>query len=375
MQTNEKRMGLIINPISGIGGSVSLKGSDGTAIQERARAMGAVPRAQERVGEALKPLLPFPGEFELITYPGEMGADTAVSCGFKPTVIGNIIPGKTTAADTQQAAQEMLAMGADLLLFAGGDGTARDIVSAVGTRMPVLGIPTGVKIYSAVYATNPRSAGELAALYLQGKAKELLEAEVVDIDEEDVRQGAVSVILFGYLKIPYRRALVQSLKSASPPSEQYSTGAIAATIVEQMIPNWLYILGPGTTTRAITDRLGLAKTLIGVDVLKDKQILASDVTEKELLGLLDQHLAKIIVTPIGGQGYIFGRGNQQISAEVIRRVGKENILVVSTKDKIVTLRRQPLLVDTGSPTVDRLLSGFLKVVTGYNEYTIYRVSS
>ena len=375
MQTNEKRMGLIINPISGIGGSVSLKGSDGTAIQERARAMGAVPRAQERVGEALKPLLPFQGEFELITYPGEMGADTAVLCGFKPTVIGNIIPGKTTAADTQQAAQEMLAMGADLLLFAGGDGTARDIVSAVGTRMPVLGIPTGVKIYSAVYATNPRSAGELAGLYLQGKAKELREAEVVDIDEEDVRQGAVSVILFGYLKIPYRRSLVQSLKSASPPSEQYSTGAIAATIVEQMIPNWLYILGPGTTTRAITDRLGLAKTLIGVDVLKDKQILASDVTEKELLSLLDQHLAKIIVTPIGGQGYIFGRGNQQISAEVIRRVGKENILVVSTKDKIVTLRRQPLLVDTGSPTVDRLLSGFLKVVTGYNEYTIYRVSS
>jgi len=375
MPPNEKQLGLIINPISGIGGAVSLKGSDGTSIQERARALGAVPRAQERAGEALRPLLPFQGEFELITYPGEMGADAAIVCGFKPAVIGKITSGNTTAADTQRAAREMQAMDVDLLLFAGGDGTARDIASAIGTQTPVLGIPTGVKIYSAVYATNPRSAGELAALYLHGKAKELREAEVVDIDEEDVRQGVVSVILYGYLRIPFRRSLVQSLKSSSPPSEQYSTNAIAATIIEQMAPDWLYILGPGTTTRAITDRLGLAKTLIGVDVLQNHQILASDVTEKELLSLLNQHPAKIIVTPIGGQGYVFGRGNQQISAEVIRRVGKENIIVVSTKDKIVTLRGQPLLVDTGSSTVDKLLCGYVKVVTGYNEYTIYRISS
>lgn len=374
MPPNEKRLGLIINPISGIGGTVSLKGSDGTSIQERARALGAVPRAQERAGEALKPLLSFQGEFELITYPGEMGAEAAAACGFKPLVIGNITSGNTSAADTQRAAREMQAMDVDLLLFAGGDGTARDIASAIGTQTLVLGIPTGVKIYSAVYATNPASAGELAALYLNGKAKELREAEVVDIDEEDVRQGIVSVVLYGYLRIPFRRSLVQSLKSSSPPSEQYSTNAIAATIIEQMAPDWLYILGPGTTTRAITDRLGLAKTLIGVDVLQNHQILASDVTERELLSLLNQHPAKIIVTPIGGQGYVFGRGNQQISAEVIRRVGKENIIVVSTKEKIVTLRGQPLLVDTGSSSVDKLLSGYVKVVTGYNEYTIYRIS-
>lgn len=375
MFPSKRRLGVIINPIAGIGGTVSLKGSDGSAIQERALALGAVPHAYDRTVEALEQLVSIQSEFQIITYPGEMGADASTACGFQPTVIGNITPGKTTAADTQRAAQEMSEMGIDLLLFAGGDGTARDIVRAIGTVTPVLGIPTGVKIYSAVYATNPKSAGRLAALYLRGRATELREAEVVDIDEEDVRQGVVSVILYGYLKIPYQRSLVQNLKSASPPSEQYSASAIAFAIIEQMVTDWLYVLGPGTTTRAITDRLGLAKTLIGVDVILNHQLLAVDVTEKQLLNLLDQHNAKIIVTPIGGQGYIFGRGNQQISAEVIRRVGKENIIVASTKDKIVALRGQPLLVDTGSQIVDRLLCGFIKVVTGYKEYTIYRVSS
>lgn len=372
---SDKRLGLIVNPKAGIGGSVGLKGSDGAAIQKQALALGAVPKALNRAIEAIQFLATLRGELEIVTYPGEMGANAAVACGFEPVVIGAITPGETTAADTSQAAGEMMGLGADLVLFAGGDGTARDIYRAVGTNVPVLGIPAGVKIHSAVYATNPKSAGELAAMYLRGQATDLREAEVMDIDEDAVRQGVVSAKLHGYLKIPFQRMLVQSLKSASPPGERLAADAIACAVIDEMAEDWLYIIGPGTTTRAIASRLGLPKTLIGVDVVLNRQLLAADVGERRLLELLEGHRAKIVITPIGGQGYLFGRGNQQISAEVIRRTGKENIIVVSTLDKIVSLRGRPFLVDTGSHAVDEMLKGYTKVVTGYNQYTVYQVSN
>ena len=372
---SDKRLGLIVNPKAGIGGSVGLKGSDGAAIQKQALALGAVPKALNRAIEAIQFLVTLRGELEIVTYPGEMGANAAVACGFEPVVIGAITPGETTAADTSQAAGEMMGLGADLVLFAGGDGTARDIYRAVGTNVPVLGIPAGVKIHSAVYATNPKSAGELAAMYLRGQATDLREAEVMDIDEDAVRQGVVSAKLHGYLKIPFQRMLVQSLKSASPPGERLAADAIACAVIDEMAEDWLYIIGPGTTTRAIASRLGLPKTLIGVDVVLNRRLLAADVGERRLLELLEGHRAKIVITPIGGQGYLFGRGNQQISAEVIRRTGKENIIVVSTLDKIVSLRGRPFLVDTGSHAVDEMLKGYTKVVTGYNQYTVYQVSN
>lgn len=372
---SDKRLGLVVNPKAGIGGSVGLKGSDGAAIQKQALALGAVPKALNRAIEAIQFLVTLRGELEIVTYPGEMGANAAVACGFEPVVIGAITPGETTAADTRQAAGEMMGLGADLVLFAGGDGTARDIYRAVGTNVPVLGIPAGVKIHSAVYATNPKSAGELAAMYLRGQATDLREAEVMDIDEDAVRQGVVSAKLHGYLKIPFQRMLVQSLKSASPPGERLAADAIACAVIDEMAEDRLYIIGPGTTTRAIASRLGLPKTLIGVDVVLNRQLLAADVGERRLLELLEGHRAKIVITPIGGQGYLFGRGNQQISAEVIRRTGKENIIVVSTLDKIVSLRGRPFLVDTGSHAVDEMLKGYTKVVTGYNQYTVYQVSN
>ncbi len=372
---SDKRLGLIVNPKAGLGGSVGLKGSDGAAIQKQALALGAVPKALNRAIEALRLLTSFRGELEVITYPGEMGAEAAMACGFEPVVIGTITPGETTAADTRRAAEEMMGWGVDLLLFAGGDGTARDIYRTIGTNVPVLGIPAGVKIHSAVYATNPKSAGELAGMYLRGQATDLREVEVMDIDEDAVRQGIISAKLYGYLRIPFQRMLVQGLKSASPPGERLAADAIACAVINQMADSWLYIIGPGTTTRAITSRLGLPKTLIGVDVVLNRNLLAADVSERQLLESLEGQKAKIVITPIGGQGYLFGRGNQQISAEVIRRVGKENIIVASTLDKIVSLRGRPFLVDTGSHAVDEMLKGYVKVITGYNEYIVYQVSN
>jgi len=371
-----KKIGLIVNPVAGLGGRVGLKGSDGPEIQLQARRLGAVPQASNRAMQVLETLRPLKDNIEIITCPDEMGEVAVRASGFAPIVQGSITPGKTTPADTQNAARQMLQQNICLLLFAGGDGTARDIYQAVGTALPALGIPAGVKIHSAVYAANPRSAGELVQLFLQGKIARLHEAEVMDLDETAYRQGNVSAQLYGYLKIPFQRRLVQNLKSASPPGEKAIAAAIACDVVDKMTTDCLYIIGPGTTTRAITDQLGLPKTLIGVDVILENKVVIPDVNETQLLELLSvEQEAKIIVTPIGGQGYIFGRGNQQISPQVISRVGKENIIVVSTPDKINSLRGNPLMVDTGDPTLDKMFTNHIKVITGYHQQIIYRVAS
>lgn len=370
----EKKLGLIVNPKAGLGGRVGLKGSDGRRIQRQALALGAVPGALDRAREALLALVWLRDRLEIVTYPGEMGADAVAACDLESRVIGTIRAGATTAKDTCRAAADMASLGTDLILFAGGDGTARDICHAIGTSIAVLGIPAGVKMHSAVYATSPRHAGELAATYLQEGAAPSREAEVMDIDEEAVRQGIVSAKLYGYLKIPYRKTWVQGLKSPSPPGEQLAADEIAHSIIEQMLEGWFYVLGPGTTTRAITSRLGLTKTLLGVDVILNRKMLAADVNESRLLELLKSPRAKIVVTPIGGQGYLFGRGNQQISAEVIRRVGKKNIIVVSTIDKLASLRGRPFLVDTGTRAVDEMLRGYIRVVTGYDEFAVYPIA-
>jgi predicted polyphosphate/ATP-dependent NAD kinase len=386
----QKRLGLIVNPVAGIGGRVGLKGSDGTEIQKKARELGAVPEALNRAAEALERVRPV-DDLQIITYPGEMGEDAARASGFAPTVIGSIRRGETTAEDTRKAAQDMQRLEVDLVLFAGGDGTARDIAdeyirySAIGEGSDVadgyirrirlvLGIPAGVKIHSAVFATNPRSAGDLALLVLQGRALRRREAEVMDIDEEAFRQGIVAARLYGYLNIPFQRRLVQGLKAASDPGEKVAAEAIAWEVVDGMDGETLTIIGPGTTTRAIASRLGLPKTLLGVDVVRGRELVAADANESQLLALVAAQCARIVVTPIGGQGYIFGRGNQQISPRVIRKVGKEHVIVVSTAAKIQALGGRPLLVDTGDREVDRMLSGYVRVVTGYREQAVYRVS-
>jgi predicted polyphosphate/ATP-dependent NAD kinase len=366
-------LGLIVNPVAGLGGRVGLKGSDGAEVQKRALELGAVPRSSERACLALERLKALQG-LEIITYPGAMGEDAARACAFTPTIIGSIQEGATTPQDTWRAAQDMQRLGARLLLFAGGDGTARDVYNAVGDSVPALGIPAGVKIHSAVFAASPRSAGELALAFLQGRTSSLREAEVMDIDEEAVRQGLVSARLYGYLRVPFQRGLLQGLKAASSPSERAAAEAIACAIVDRMEDDWLYIIGPGTTTRAITSELGLEKTLIGVDVVLNRELVARDVNEAQLLELLKGRRAKIIVTPIGGQGYIFGRGNQQISHRVIREVGMENIIVVSAQAKLYALRGRPLRADSGDQAVDEALAGYLSVVTGYNEEMIYKVA-
>jgi len=368
-------LGLIVNPIAGIGGRVGLKGSDGPEIQRRARELGASPVAPERARLALRGLAGLKEGFQLVTWPGEMGEEVSRSCGFAPSVLGSIGGTETTGEDTVAAAEEMRRRNADLILFAGGDGTARDVCRAIGTMLPALGIPAGVKIHSAAFATNPSSAAEIAARFLKGDPITLRASEVMDLDEEAYRQGSVSPRLYGYLNVPFERRRIQGKKSPSPVSERGRLEAIALDVVDQMLDGVLYIIGPGTTTRSILTPLGLEKTLIGVDVICDRKWVAADVNEATLLRLLEGREARIVVTPVGGQGYVFGRGNQPISPAVIRKVGRKNLVIVSTAAKIHALQGRPLLVDTGDPKLDRDLTGYVVVITGYNERIVYRLST
>ncbi len=187
--------------------------------------------------------------------------------------------------------------------------------------------------------------------------------------------GKVATRLYGYLSVPYRPHMLQNRKAPSLAADSARLEAIAAAVNEAMEPGWFYVLGPGTTTRVIADRLGCPKTLVGVDVYTREGVIELDVSEGRLLELLKDKPAKIIVTPIGGQGFIFGRGNQQISPEVLRRVGRENILVVSLAEKLNALQGEPLLVDTGDPDVDAMLAGYWNIIVGYRERVVYRAAS
>ena len=369
-----KKVGLIVNPIAGMGGRVGLKGTDGIQILQKAKELGAKPLSQVRAKETLHKLVSIKDKLELITYPKEMGESAAIETGFSPIVVGSLLSSSTTASDTQNAAKQMAQLNIDLLLFAGGDGTARDIYQSVKNSIPTLGIPIGVKIHSAVFATNPGNAGKLAKNYLLKETKKLIEAEVMDLDEENYRKGILEAKVYGYLKIPFQRKYVQNVKAGSLASEKYYQDAIAAAIVEKMDDDVYYVIGPGTTTRSILQRLQLDFTLIGVDIVHKNELIGKDLNESQLLDLIQNKKTKLIITPIGGQGYLFGRGNQQISPEVLKKIGKENIVIVAAPQKIHSFYGRPLMVDTGDQQTDEYLSDYYKIITGYKEEIVYKVT-
>jgi predicted polyphosphate/ATP-dependent NAD kinase len=359
-----KTIGLIVNPVAGMGGAVGLKGTDGKAIVDQARSLGAKPIAPERAKAFLSKLKPAKNNVRLVVGAGSMGEDEAKNYGFNFKVLGERKE-ETSAEDTVAVAKKMVATGVGLLVFCGGDGTARDIQKAVNMNVPVLGVPTGVKMHSAVFAVNPQAAARVTVRFLYGELP-LREAEVMDVDEKAFREGRLSAELYGYTLTPYEPHLIQANKLASPmtESELRNQAAIAIYVIEAMKPDVLYIIGPGTTTRTIGDLLDAKKTLLGVDIFNNTKIVYSDVNEKQILEATEAKPVYIIVTPIGGQGFIFGRGNQQISPKVIRRVGLDNIIVIATKSKLRLLKT--LKVDTGDPNLDAAFREHkIKVVSDY----------
>ncbi len=373
-------IGLVVNPIAGLGGRVGLHGTDGAEAVARALALGAEAVATARASDPLRALRaawPAPAPLpRLLTGDAHLGLLAAAGAEYPAMTVGGPTVGTTTAGDTRQLAAALAAEQVDLLLFAGGDGTARDIVAAVGGTITTLGIPAGVKVQSAVFATSPAAAGRLAAAYVGSVARRTAEREVLDLDEDAYRRGEVTPRLHGYLRVPVSR-LVQARKAPSPASEAVAMAGIAADIFEGLVAGRCYVLGPGTTVGSVAAALGVRKTLVGIDVVTatvtGPDLMVTDAGEREIREAVAGRPVSIVVTPIGGQGFLFGRGNQPISPDVIRAISRDSLLVVATPAKLAALRGRPLLVDTGDRDLDRDLAGHLSVVTGYHERMVVRV--
>ena len=365
------RLGLIINPLAGLGGSVGLKGSDGQA--ERAMALGAAPQAMHRATTALTELLPQRDKLVVYTVAGDMGQSVCETLGFNYQLLYTPDTWPSTAEDTETAATLLAEHGVDLLLFAGGDGTARNICAAVGEHTTVRGLPAGVKIHSGDYAISPQAAGKLVATLVAGELVSLSEAPVMDIDEQAFRDGVVKARRFGEMRIPAQLRYVQSVKMGGRESEELVLADLAAFVVSQMDDNIRYVMGSGSTVAAVMAELGLDNTLLGVDVVENGELIAKDVTAAQLLELVHDYPSKLIITLIGGQGHVFGRGNQQLSPAVIRTIGRDNLLLIASKAKLQQLDGRPLLADTGDAMLDQQLTGLINVLTGYNDYVMYRL--
>jgi len=389
-------LGFVINPIAGVGGSVALKGSDGESTAEKALSLGAQFKANQRATTALSVLEPYKDQIVIYTASGLMGETCAKALGFNVNVIYNLPVNdkteaeskesqtiNTSAQDTKNATHALMQSNIDILLFAGGDGTARDICSIVDDKCPVLGIPAGCKIHSGVYSVTPKAAGRVVEMLVTNQLVTLTDADVMDIDESLFREGIVKAKRYGEMQIPSELRYVQAVKSGGKETDELVLQDIAAHVIENM-DDELYIMGSGSTTAFIMTELGENNTLLGVDVLEDSAVIANDVTEPELWDLIQNTLTthadssnmlKLVITLIGGQGHIFGRGNQQLSPRIIKAIGKDNITIVATKTKLAALNNRPLIIDTGDSELDQTLSGYFPVITGYKDQVLYPASS
>lgn len=367
------RLGLLVNPLAGLGGSVALKGSDGVAAEALAR--GATPQASERAGTVLQALLPWRNRIHVLTAAGAMGADLATALGFEVSIV-HVPAGPTSAADTEATALAIREQGADLLLFAGGDGTARDICRAIGLSLPVLGVPAGVKMHSGVFAVTPKAAAEVLGLMLRGELVQVEAADVRDIDENALRAGRVQARHFGELRVPSEGRYLQQVKCNGREVEALVLQEIAADVVERMQEEGgTWIIGPGTTPAAVMEALGLPNTLLGMDVVRDGELVAADADAATLLRHAGRGDCHLVITATGGQGMLLGRGNQQLSPAVLRAIGRDRMVIVATHEKLKALGGRPLLMDVSDAGLEAALQGFVEVVTGYRSHVLYRLAA
>lgn len=386
-----KRIGLIVNPIAGMGGPVGLKGTDSLEILQEARRRGAEPHADKRTEQFLVLLLKFPEHlsFQLIVPPGKMGADIistnrALSTRLKWQVLTEMRSAAITSKqDTIKAANLLLAKKVNLLIFVGGDGTAQDIFETTGNQVPILGIPAGVKIHSGVFANGIATGVELLCRFIKDETQ-LIEAEIIDLDEQAYRENRLSTKLLGVALVPHVPALLQPTKVSSRviDLERDNLKGIINTFRETIHPNVLYLLGPGSTLKELAHAFGQTiydkKTLLGIDAVQDQTMIGMDLSELDILDLLERQPdqeVKIVVTPIGGQGFLFGRGNQPFSPLVIQKVGIAQIEVIATRTKLIRLPQKILRVDTWDSKLDNQFPRHIKVLVDYNLYEMVPVES
>ncbi|MBN8867797.1 MAG: NAD(+)/NADH kinase [Solirubrobacterales bacterium] len=368
-----RRIGLIVNPIAGMGGKVGLRGTDGSWRQQRARELGATEMAAERAGIALDRLRE-QGDLALTVAGGAMGEKVAREHGFEAEVAGEF-GCETSPEDTREAALAMADSGVELILFAGGDGTARVIRESIGRRVPVVGIPTGVKMHSGCFARSPAAAADVVVDYLgqdPGTAR-LGEADVVDRDADD---PSATTTLYGTLTVPEARSRLLAAKSQSAGRDAAAMRSACLEVVEEMRPDELYVIGPGSTMSWVRRHLGFESDPLAIDVVRDRELLAGDVNEAELDRLTaGAGRVNLVMGVIGGQGSLLGRGNQQIGPGTLRRVDPDDLIVVADLQKLIELGSSPLTVDTGDPEIDRHFTGYRPVRIGRNESLIYQVAA
>jgi predicted polyphosphate/ATP-dependent NAD kinase len=373
------KLGLIVNPYAGIGGSVGLKGSDGDEIRAEAFALGAEMRASTRMQRCLKMLQPFAGNIEVFCFAGDMGEAASQQSGLTCHVIGEPKTSPSNAQDTSAAVVSLINESVDIILFAGGDGTARNIADALqqvnAEQQVVLGVPSGVKMHSGVYAITPEAAGEILLCLLKKQIINVEACDVRDIDEVAFREGKVKTRLYTSMYVPVLPQFLQQVKNSGAAQDEVIKLDIANYLIDNYGDDDLYVVGPGSTTKVFLDQLGLDGTLLGVDVVSHRQLLAKDVSAPQLSEIINSHsgVIKLIITAIGGQGHIIGRGNQQLTPTVLSKIKFNNVQIIATKEKILSLQGRPLLVDSNDPELDASFSGYQSVLVGYDEFIFYPI--
>ncbi len=362
-------IGLLVNPVAGLGGAVALKGSDGVVAEALRR--GAEPRAAQRAQRALEAAGAAAQRCRWLTWDAPMGADVLAACGIDAQVLGR--PDEpTTALATQVAARRLAEAGVDLLVFAGGDGTARDVLAAVAGRLPVLGIPAGVKMHSGVFATTPELAGELLVRLIEGGLVQSVEREVRDMDEAALREGVLKPRYYGTLRVPERGGYLQHTKEAGRESEALAVEEIVAEVVERLGEVQRPVaLGPGSTVRAVKQALGITPTLLGFDVWQGTAEPALDVDARWLTSHAPD--AIVVLSFTRGQGFLLGRGNQQLSPAFLAGLDPADLWIVGTRTKLASLDGRALLVDTDDPALDVRFSGLHEIIAGYEDRLLYRI--
>ena len=359
------RVGLIVNPIAGMGGPLGFKGTDGNAYL-KATELGGTRTSHLMAKRALSSVR---GDIVFVSVEN-MGSEVLTELGISHKVIASA-PSDSSAEDTKNAAR-LMSVDCNLILFCGGDGTARDILDAVGDSVPVLGIPAGVKMYSSVFATTPENVSEIVDAFAAGSAKVTLR-DVMDMNEEGYWGGNISARFYGNLNVPYVPELVQSCKGVyEGGNETEEADEVAEYIVSNMEDGVLYIIGPGSTTGLIMKKLGLNDTVLGVDAVLCGELVGKDMNEREIIAMAEVHeKITLILGIIGKQGFFLGRGNKELTPKAIRMIGTDNIILVSGATKLNDLKE--LHVDTGDPELDRELRGYRNVVFRYGRERVMKV--
>jgi len=378
------RLGLLVNPDAGLGGRLGLKGSDGQA--ELARSKGA----EDRSGPRMRLMLEYFSKLrrsgfegiEWVSSEGRMGTDwlpEGATIGSVRTTHSS--SGSTSADDTAAAVGALLKEGIDLLVYAGGDGTTRDIVAALDSAgspdTPVIGVPTGVKMHSGCFAASPKAAAEVLSAWLDGDLL-LASTEVLDLDEERYRQGEWVVQLYAEAMTPASPRWMQGSKQRIEASDEEDTTEGLADHIRELVisEDGLVIWGSGGTLRAIAEMNGFQPTNLGIDATLGNEQVGTDLDETGLLEILSSHTGPVtlLLSPMGGQGFLIGRGNLQLSPEVLRAIGIDNILGVVTPAKLLTVRR--LRIETGDANLDAEFAAkrYMKVLQGYRTTRVLPVA-